>query len=74
MTAPVQINPYLTGNFAPIASEDDFQDLPITGFIPLELSGTFYRNGPNLHSAEWAGWLQKSFRPHAKMGIGKRSW
>jgi carotenoid cleavage dioxygenase len=47
MTAPVQINPYLTGNFAPIASEDDFQDLPITGIIPLELSGTLYRNGPN---------------------------
>ena len=47
MTAPVQTNPYLSGNFAPIASEDDLQDLPVTGDIPRELNGTFYRNGPN---------------------------
>lgn len=47
MNAPVRINPYLTGNFAPIASEDDFADLPLTGALPRELAGTYYRTGPN---------------------------
>lgn len=40
------INPYLTGNFAPVHSEDDF-DLEVTGRIPAEIRGAFYRNGPN---------------------------
>jgi len=47
MNAPVRINPYLSGNFAPIASEDDFADLPLTGALPPELAGTYYRTGPN---------------------------
>jgi carotenoid cleavage dioxygenase len=50
MNAPVKIesyNPYLSGNFAPVRSEDDFADLKITGEIPKGLAGTFYRNGPN---------------------------
>jgi len=47
MNAPVRINPYLTGNFGPVRSEDDLQDLPLTGEIPESLNGTFYRNGPN---------------------------
>src|SRR5665213_714311 len=40
------INPYLTGNFAPIAGEEDF-DLDLIGEIPAGLAGAFYRNGPN---------------------------
>ena len=47
MNAPVRINPYLAGNYAPIASEDDFADLPVTGEIPMGLAGAFFRNGPN---------------------------
>jgi len=47
MNAPVRINPYLTGNFAPIGSEDDFADLKIKGEIPKGLHGSYYRNGPN---------------------------
>ena len=39
-------NPYLSGNFAPVASEDDF-DLEVVGEIPAAISGAFYRNGPN---------------------------
>ena len=39
-------NPYLAGNFAPVRSEDDFE-LEVTGQIPAELTGAFYRNGPN---------------------------
>lgn len=47
MNAPVRINPYLSGNFGPIRSEDDFEDIPVEGEIPKELAGTLYRNGPN---------------------------
>jgi carotenoid cleavage dioxygenase len=39
-------SPYLSGNFAPVRSEDDF-DLEVVGEIPAGLAGTFYRNGPN---------------------------
>jgi carotenoid cleavage dioxygenase len=39
-------NPYLSGNFAPVRSEDDFA-LDVVGEIPAGLSGAFYRNGPN---------------------------
>ena len=39
-------NPYLSGNFAPVASEDDFA-LEVVGEIPPQISGAFYRNGPN---------------------------
>jgi len=47
MNAPVRINPYLTGNFAPVRSEDDFADLLVKGEIPKTLRGSYYRNGPN---------------------------
>ena len=47
MNASVRLNPYLAGNFAPVASEEDCFDLPITGEIPGDLHGAFYRNGPN---------------------------
>jgi carotenoid cleavage dioxygenase len=47
MNAPVRINPYLTGNFGPLGSEDDFHDLKVAGEIPAGLRGAFYRNGPN---------------------------
>lgn len=40
-------NPYLTGNFAPVADEVTAFDLPITGTLPPELSGRFLRIGPN---------------------------
>jgi carotenoid cleavage dioxygenase len=39
-------NPYLSGNYAPVRSEDD-HDLEVVGEIPRALAGAFYRNGPN---------------------------
>jgi carotenoid cleavage dioxygenase len=47
MNAPVVPNPYLSGNFAPLATEDDFSDLPVVGALPESLRGTLVRNGPN---------------------------
>lgn len=46
MDGDARINPYLTGNFAPIRSEDDF-DLPVKGEVPRELRGALFRIGPN---------------------------
>jgi carotenoid cleavage dioxygenase len=46
MDGSVRIDPYLSGNFAPVRSEDDF-DLEVTGQIPAGIRGAFYRNGPN---------------------------
>ena len=47
MNAPVRINSYLTGNFAPLHSEDDLPALTIKGEFPNSLCGSYYRNGPN---------------------------
>ncbi|WP_420452724.1 carotenoid oxygenase family protein [Ilumatobacter sp.] len=40
-------NPYLGGNFAPVAEEVTAFDLPVAGAIPVELEGRWLRNGPN---------------------------
>lgn len=47
MNAPARISPHLKGNFAPVREETTFADLPIEGALPLELRGTYFRNGPN---------------------------
>ncbi|NEO31059.1 MAG: 9-cis-epoxycarotenoid dioxygenase [Symploca sp. SIO3C6] len=47
MSTPVAVNPYLEGNFAPIAQEITADELQIIGTLPPELSGMFVRNGPN---------------------------
>ena len=46
MDGSSRIDPYLSGNFAPVRSEDDFE-LNVVGEIPAGLNGVFYRNGPN---------------------------
>ena len=42
-------NPYLQGNFAPVARESTLaeSELRVRGTIPNELTGTLLRNGPN---------------------------
>jgi carotenoid cleavage dioxygenase-like enzyme len=46
MDGSPRINPFLAGNFAPIADEGD-HDLEVEGEIPAGLAGALYRNGPN---------------------------
>jgi carotenoid cleavage dioxygenase len=41
------VNPYLTGNFAPVRDERDDADLEVTGALPPDLDGLLIRNGPN---------------------------
>lgn len=40
-------NPFLEGNFAPVAEEHTTDSLKVTGVIPKALNGLFLRNGPN---------------------------
>ena len=46
-TVTTTANPYLLGNFAPVADERDDDALDVTGAIPPELDGLLLRNGPN---------------------------
>ncbi|WP_433235181.1 carotenoid oxygenase family protein [Streptosporangium sp. CA-135522] len=43
ITAPA----YLTGDLAPVPDEIGALDLPVTGALPTELTGRYFRNGPN---------------------------
>lgn len=47
MTATISINPYLSGNFAPVNQETTENNLTVIGEIPRNLRGMFLRNGPN---------------------------
>ena len=47
MAKPFPNHPNLIGGYAPIQMECDATDLVVTGAVPRELNGTFYRNGPN---------------------------
>ncbi|MEV5711429.1 carotenoid oxygenase family protein [Actinoallomurus sp. NPDC052274] len=38
---------YLSGLKAPVADETDAVDLPVTGVLPADLTGRYFRNGPN---------------------------
>src|SRR4051794_33980387 len=38
---------YLSGAMAPVPDEIDAADLRVTGTLPSELSGRYFRNGPN---------------------------
>ena len=40
-------NPYLVGNYAPVAVEETLTDLAVTGSLPESLNGRYLRNGPN---------------------------
>ena len=42
-----ELNAFLQGNFAPWRMEGVAEDLEVTGRIPNQLAGTYYRNGPN---------------------------
>ncbi len=42
-----QANPFLQGNYVPVASELTHFDLAVEGRLPLALSGTYVRTGPN---------------------------
>ncbi|NIV17706.1 MAG: 9-cis-epoxycarotenoid dioxygenase [Woeseiaceae bacterium] len=42
-----QLNPYLLGPYAHVENEITAVDLEVTGEIPRDFAGAYYRNGPN---------------------------
>jgi carotenoid cleavage dioxygenase len=40
-------NPYLHGMYAPTLNEKHVEHLPVTGELPADLVGAYFRNGPN---------------------------
>lgn len=48
--AGAEANPYLAGNFAPVAEEITARNLTVRGQIPAGLHGSFLRQGPNPHA------------------------
>lgn len=56
------------GNAIPWLLEGEAHDLPITGTLPADLRGTFYRNGPNPQFAprgHYANWYDGDGMVHA---------
>jgi carotenoid cleavage dioxygenase-like enzyme len=51
MTEALPENRFLQGCFAPIDQEYTHTELKITGEVPQDLNGSFYRNGPNVKFA-----------------------
>lgn len=47
LTGVNMLNPYLQGLYEPVAKEVTALDLKVTGEIPKDLHGAYYRNGPN---------------------------
>ena len=47
MAKPYPKEDHLIGNYAPLRMESNVDDLIIEGNVPLEINGSYYRNGPD---------------------------
>jgi carotenoid cleavage dioxygenase len=66
---------WLQGNFAPVEEERTLTDLEVTGSIPKELSGRFFRNGSNPKSGWSAHWFLGNGMIHGvELSGGKANW
>lgn len=74
--SPIEQTPFhLSGNFAPIAEEFTELNLEVTGAIPPELRGRFFRNGPNPQSGSSAHWFLGNGMIHGiALRDGKAQW
>jgi carotenoid cleavage dioxygenase len=70
-------NPYLVGNFAPVAEEVTAVDLQVIGELPTELEGRYLRNGPNPLSPDAAThhWFMGDGMVHGvRLRGGRAEW
>ncbi|MER6942716.1 carotenoid oxygenase family protein [Nonomuraea sp. NPDC000554] len=72
MTIPA----YLSGNLAPVPDETEAYDLPVTGALPPELTGRYFRNGPNPRPGEDPGhWFAGHGMIHGvRLKDGRAEW
>lgn len=71
-------NPYLEGNFAPVAEEISEHELQVEGNIPPELEGRYIRTGPNPYGevdVEKHHWFIGDGMLHGvELNSGKANW
>ena len=66
---------HLRGNFAPVTEERTLTDLEVTGSIPPELSGRFFRNGSNPRTGWSAHWFLGNGMIHGvELSGGRANW
>lgn len=67
---------YLTGALAPVRDEHTALDLPVTGALPPELTGRYFRNGPNpLPGADPGHWFLGDGMVHGiRIANGRALW
>ncbi|TCO64603.1 carotenoid oxygenase family protein [Actinocrispum wychmicini] len=67
---------YLNGLLAPVDNEIDSKDLQVTGKVPEELTGRYFRNGPNpLPGTDPGHWFGGSGMIHGiRLAGGRAEW
>ena len=66
---------WLDGNFAPVFDETTCLDLRVTGAIPPELNGRYFRNGANPPSGKSLDWFLACGMIHGvELSGGKAKW
>ncbi|WP_019629382.1 carotenoid oxygenase family protein [Actinomadura atramentaria] len=67
---------WLEGHLAPVPDEIDALDLEVTGTLPPELTGRFFRNGPNPRPGEASGhWFTGHGMIHGvRLRDGRAEW
>jgi carotenoid cleavage dioxygenase len=66
---------HLTGNFAPVTDEITATDLPVTGHIPVGLTGWYLRNGPNPRNGTSGHWFLGDGMVHGvHLAGGRAAW
>lgn len=76
MSEAVDHKPFwLSGNFAPTFEEVTETQLTVTGSIPPELNGRYFRNGANPANGESAHWFLGNGMLHGvELNDGKANW
>ncbi len=76
MASAVSAEPFwMTGNFRPVSQIVSKTQLDITGEIPAELSGRYFRNGPNPKAHPSADWFLGEGMIHGvEIREGKATW
>jgi carotenoid cleavage dioxygenase len=65
---------YLSGHLAPVPDEIEARDLEVTGTLPPELAGRYFRNGPNPRPGEDGGhWFVGHGMIHGVRLVGGRA-
>lgn len=73
---PTRTRYYLRGRMAPVESERDARELPVSGVLPPELNGRLFRNGPNPLPGEDPGhWFNGQGMIHGiRLHDGRAEW